>query len=251
MHASGVTGTNGKTTVTWLIRAMLRQSGRRCGLLGTVEYDDGFASASSALTTPDSKSFSQWLARMAALGTTHAAAELSSHALHQDRVAGTELSAAAVTNITQDHFDYHKDFAGYQASKAKILELVKPGGVIALNRDNPGSWELRDRLPKSANLMAFSLKESAEVSAQIRTESLAGSQFRLTIRGESILCETSLIGRHNIENCLAAAAVCTAFDVSLSEMAAAIRDFPGARRTVGTHQQLAEIRSLRRLRSHR
>lgn len=228
VQVAGVTGTNGKTTVAWLIRAMLRQAGHRTGLLGTVEYDDGVASEASSLTTPDSQCFSQWLARMARHATTHAAVELSSHALHQGRVAGTELAAAAITNITQDHFDYHQDFAHYQSSKARIVELLKPGAVIALNRDDPGCWALRTQVDSSRRLLSFSLKEPADVSAQIVSESLSGTQFRMSIHGESIACGTSLIGRHNLENCLAAAAACSALGVSPSEMAAAIHGFRGA-----------------------
>lgn len=224
----GVTGTNGKTTVTWLIRAMLRQAGYPCGLLGTVEYDDGRHVAPASLTTPDSKAFSQWLSRMASVGTTHAAVELSSHALHQGRVAGTQLAAAAVTNITQDHFDYHGDFAHYQASKGRILELLPPGAVVALNRDDPGTWGLRDRVPSSISVLAFSLKEAADVTARIVSESLTGIQCRLSIRGETVFCETPMIGRHNIENCLAAAAVCSFFGASAGDIAAAIREFRGA-----------------------
>jgi UDP-N-acetylmuramoyl-L-alanyl-D-glutamate--2,6-diaminopimelate ligase len=228
MDVVGVTGTNGKTTVAWLIRAMLRQSGRPCGLLGTVEYDDGRHAEPASLTTPDARSFSQWLARMAASGTMHAAVELSSHALHQGRVAGTELAAAAVTNITHDHFDYHKTFAHYQSSKGRILELLRPGGVVALNRDDAGAWGLRERVPSSASAVAYSLKESADVWARIVSESLSGIQFRMSIHGETVFCETPLIGRHNVENCLAAAAVCASLGVSTGEVAAAIRDFRGA-----------------------
>lgn len=228
VQVTGVTGTNGKTTVTWLIRAMLRQAGQRTGLLGTVEYDDGVSSAASSLTTPDSQCFAQWLARMAARGTAHAAVELSSHALHQGRIAGTELAAAVITNITQDHFDYHQKFANYQSSKARIVELLKPGAVLALNRDDPGCSALAAQFDSSRALVSFSLKVPADISARIVSESLSGTQFRLSIHGETIGCETSLIGRHNIENCLAAAAACSALGVSPAEMAAAIHDFHGA-----------------------
>lgn len=224
----GITGTNGKTTVAWLIRAMLRQAGHRTGLLGTVEYDDGVTTEASTLTTPDSQLFSQWLARMARQGTTHAAVEFSSHALHQGRVAGTELAAAAITNITQDHFDYHQNFANYQSSKARIIELLKPGAAIVLNRDDPGCAALRAHCGASNRLLTFSWKEPAEISGRIVSESLNGSQFRLSIPGESTVCETSLIGRHNIENCLAAAAVCHALGVSLADISTAIHGFHGA-----------------------
>lgn len=228
VKVAGVTGTNGKTTVAWLIRAMLRQAGYQTGLLGTVEYDDGNSSEPSSLTTPDSKSFCEWLSRMANAGTTHAAVELSSHALHQGRVAGTQLAAAVLTNITQDHFDYHRNFTHYQASKARIFELLSPDGIVILNRDDPGCWSLREQIDPSRTVVSYSIKDTAEISARLVSESLSGLQFRLTVHGESQLCDTSLIGRPNIENCLAAAAVCQSFGISLKDIATAINDFPGA-----------------------
>ncbi len=228
VNVAGVTGTNGKTTVTWMIRAILRQADRNCGLLGTVEYDDGFQTEPSSLTTPDSKTFSNWLARMAERGSTHAAVELSSHALHQGRVAGTELAAAVVTNITQDHFDYHRNFENYQVSKARIVELLRPNAAVALNHDDPGSWGLRDRLPGNVRVTSFSLRETADISGRIISESLDRSRFRLSVGTESVICDSPLIGRHNIENCLAAAAVCSSLGVSLTDIAEALRSFRGA-----------------------
>ena len=228
VQIAGVTGTNGKTTVTWLVRAMLRQAGRACGILGTVEYDDGVTAGPSALTTPDSREFSGWLARMAEHGTPCAAVELSSHALHQSRVAGTELAAAAVTNITQDHFDYHQTYDQYQASKARIMDLVRPGGVLMLNRDYPGSLGLRDLLPEMLWPLSFSLREPAAISARIISESLTGLRFRLTVDGATEICDSPLIGRYNIENCLAAAGICHGLGVAPDVMAAAIRNFRGA-----------------------
>lgn len=228
LQIAGVTGTNGKTTVTWMIRAILRHAGARCGLLGTVEYDDGFSIQPSSLTTPDSKSFAGWLASMDKQGTTHAAVELSSHSLHQGRVAGTELAAAVITNITQDHFDYHQNFQNYRASKARIVELLRPGAVLVLNRDDPGSWGVRDVVPENTRVVSFSLREAADVTARLISESSDRMRFRLSIGGESAFCDSSLIGRHNIENCLAAAAVCTSFGVSLADMAEALRSFRGA-----------------------
>jgi len=228
VNVTGITGTNGKTTVTWLVRAMLRQAGHRCGLLGTVEYADGVQTATSHLTTPDAHTFSTWLAQMAAVGTTHAACELSSHALHQDRVAGTQLAAAVVTNITQDHFDYHGDFAHYRASKAKIAELLRPNSPLVLNQDDPGCQAIRNLIDSRTPITTFSHITDADITGRLISESLAGMTFRLTLHNESIECRTSLIGRHNLENCLAAAAACASQGVSLADMAQAIRTFRGA-----------------------
>lgn len=225
LQIAGVTGTNGKTTTAWLIRSLLEKAGHRCGLLGTVEYSDGLRSGPSTLTTPDSRSLAQWLARMVQAEATHAAMELSSHALHQGRAAGIDLASAIVTNITQDHFDYHKDFAAYQSAKARIFELVRPGGLVALNLDDPGAWGLRDRVCDSTPCVSFGLTGAADISAQIREESLSGTRFRLTIHGQSLDCATRLIGRHNISNILGAVAAATHLGLSIEEIAGSIDSF--------------------------
>ena len=225
LDVTGITGTNGKTTTTWLIRSLLAHAGLRCGVLGTVEYSDGISSETSGLTTPPSRPLARWLGRMVANGTRHAAVELSSHALDQRRAAGVEFEAAVVTNITQDHFDYHRGFEPYREAKSRILELVRPGGLIALNADDPGSWSLRGRVHDSVSFVSFGLLPTADVSAQVREESLRGTRFRLTVHGRSMDCSSTLIGRHNISNCLAAAAVASHHCLSLEEIVEGIAQF--------------------------
>jgi UDP-N-acetylmuramoyl-L-alanyl-D-glutamate--2,6-diaminopimelate ligase len=228
VQIAGVTGTNGKTTVTWMVRSILAAAGQRCGVLGTVEYFDGCRSEPAKLTTPDSFSLSAWLARMVANNTPHAAMELSSHALHQGRAAGVSLTAALVTNVTQDHFDYHGDYEAYWASKVRILELMAPGGLVGLNLDDPGSLTMRDRVPQGLRLLTFGLSPAADVAAQLLEESLVGTRFRLTIAGRSQDCSLTLVGRHNVSNCLAAAVAATAFGIPLEQIVAGLEQFRGA-----------------------
>ena len=225
LDVTGVTGTNGKTTTTWLIRSLLAYAGHRCGVLGTVEYSDGVTTEPSTLTTPASRPLARWLGRMSANGTRRAAIEVSSHALDQRRAAGIELEAAILTNITQDHFDYHHGFEPYREAKARILELVRPGGLIALNADDPGSWSLRDRVHDSVSFVSYGLKPTADISAQVREESLGGTRFRLSIHGRTLECATTMIGRHNISNCLAAAAAGSHLCLSPEEIVAGIEQF--------------------------
>jgi UDP-N-acetylmuramoyl-L-alanyl-D-glutamate--2,6-diaminopimelate ligase len=225
LGVAGVTGTNGKTTTAWLIRSLLEKSGVRCGLLGTVEYSDGAKTGASTLTTPDSRSLAQWLGRMVLAGSTHGAMELSSHALDQGRAAGIELSAAIVTNVTQDHFDYHQTFDAYLKAKSRILDLVRPGGIVALNSDDPGAGLLRERVCPSMACVSFGLNSFSDVSAQIRDESLSGTRFRLAIHGRTVDCATRLIGRHNISNILAATAAASHFGLSPEEIAWGIESF--------------------------
>lgn len=213
---AGVTGTNGKTTTTWLIRSILQTAGCQAGLLGTVEYDDGICREPAHLTTPDSNTFARWLSRMVSAGTTHAAMELSSHALDQRRTAGTLLDAAVITNITQDHFDYHQTYAAYRQSKLRIFDLLKPAGMCILNADDAGSRSCLEDAPK--RVLTFGLTHDADISGTILEESLEGTKFRLQIGLESCEARTHLIGRHNVSNCLAAAAVASQLHIPLTDI---------------------------------
>jgi UDP-N-acetylmuramoyl-L-alanyl-D-glutamate--2,6-diaminopimelate ligase len=230
LNLVAVTGTNGKTTVTWLIRSIFETTGLRTGLLGTIEYHNGVDSAPSEMTTPDSRLLTTWLSAMVARDTTHAALEISSHALDQDRAAGTQFDAAIVTNITQDHFDYHQDAAHYRESKAKLLDYLKPHGLVVLNADDPESAALVNRLPANSRWITYGFERSAQIWATILEESLDGTRFRVHRGAESIDIATSLVGRHNVSNCLAAIAVMERFDITLAEAKAgieALRVVPG------------------------
>lgn len=224
----GVTGTNGKTTVTWMLRHIFQRAGFQAGLIGTVEYHDGIEGIPATLTTPDARTLSHWLARMVACGTTHAAIELSSHALHQDRATGTALQVAIVTNITQDHYDYHGGFEEYRRCKACIAELLVPGGVLVLNRDDPGSWSVREHVPSATPLTSFSLQGHAEVSGQVLEESLSGSRFRLRLHGVERECRLMVIGRHNIANALAASAAAAHLGLDVPTIVRGLETFRGA-----------------------
>ena len=222
LKIAGVTGTNGKTTVTWLIRSILQQAHQRVGLLGTIEYHDGVNSARAGLTTPDTKTMSSWLASMLCRGTTHAAIELSSHALSQGRTIGTQLNAAVVTNVTQDHFDYHDGYDDYLAAKARVFEHCTAGSLVVLNADDPGSISLRDKAPNHVDIVTFGLNEPADISATILDETDRGTQFEFAIGADIVSVWTSLVGRHNVSNSLAAAAIASHFGISATDIAAGI-----------------------------
>jgi UDP-N-acetylmuramoyl-L-alanyl-D-glutamate--2,6-diaminopimelate ligase len=177
------------------------------------------------LTTPDSRMLAQWLGRMVSVGSKYAAIELSSHALHQGRAAGIELEAAVMTNVTQDHFDYHQTFDAYLSAKTRILELVRSNGLVALNLDSEPVKSLRDRVGKSMQCVTFGLNASADIVAQIRDESLTKTQFRLGIHGRMVDCSTRLIGRHNLSNILGAAAVASHMGLTAEEIAAGVEAF--------------------------
>jgi UDP-N-acetylmuramoyl-L-alanyl-D-glutamate--2,6-diaminopimelate ligase len=164
---------------------------------------------------------------MVARGTTHAAMEVSSHALDQDRTAGVAFDAVIVTNITHDHFDYHKNVAGYRASKARLLEHLKPHGLVVLNSDDPESSALSARIRPDARLTTYGLSRPARIRGAVLDESLAGTRFVLQRAAESIEISTRLIGRHNVSNCLAAAAVAERFECPLEAVKAGIETLNG------------------------
>ncbi len=223
LNIAAITGTNGKTTVTWLIRSILQSAGHQTGLLGTIEYNDSKQKEASTLSTPDAQLLSQWLGSMVQQNTTHVAMEVTSHALDQHRLAGTEIDVAVVTNITQDHFDYHQNETAYKKCKATLFNYCKPNGTVVLNLDDANSKSLQAEINQSTQLITYSLDESANVTASIQEMTLQGSRFLLSIDGEEIGVRTSLFGKHHISNCLAAAAVAHRFGVSLDEIAAGIQ----------------------------
>lgn len=203
----GITGTNGKTTTSYIIRSILTAAGHQTGLLGTIEYHDGLKSDCSNLTTPDPGTMADWLHGMVENGTTHAVFEMSSHAMHQDRTAGVSLDVAILTNITHDHLDYHSDFEGYKESKFRILRHCKPGASVILNRNDDHLRSLQSLCPKEFPLVTFAGQDSPLRATQIE-QSLAGTRFLLHIEKLTIPIQTRLLGQHNIENCLAAAGAC-------------------------------------------
>jgi UDP-N-acetylmuramoyl-L-alanyl-D-glutamate--2,6-diaminopimelate ligase len=234
----GVTGTNGKTTTTWLIRAILEANRKHTGLLGTVEYSDGVTTEPATLTTPDSRTLADWLASMVAKKTPYAAMEISSHALQQSRAAGVQLDVAVVTNITRDHFDFHGSFDGYRTAKSRLLWMVKRGGLVVLNADDPGSSSLAEMVPSSSRLLTFGIDQDADVCCRVLEQSHIGSRFAVEHGAEEFEFFTPLIGRHNLENCLAAISACRHFGLALDSMADGLNTL----RTVPGRMELIEGR---------
>lgn len=244
LRVCGVTGTNGKSTTAWVLQSILSAAGQRCGLLGTIEYSDSVSSEPATLTTPDSRRAARWFRRMLDAGASCAAIELSSHALQQRRAAATPLAAAVITNVTQDHFDYHGNFEDYLAAKSQILSLVAPGGCIVINEDDAGSARLIEPARQSGHhVVTIGLTSNADLHPDILEESLDGSRFRIRACHTTVLSPlgergegtdfaldfevtTSLPARHNVMNCLAATAVALHFGVSPESIASGIEQLP-------------------------
>ncbi|MGD0769740.1 MAG: UDP-N-acetylmuramoyl-L-alanyl-D-glutamate--2,6-diaminopimelate ligase [Tepidisphaeraceae bacterium] len=234
MRVVGVTGTNGKTTTAYLIRHILNKSNLRCGMIGTVETDDGKDRREANMTTPGAIDVAQLLAAMRDNGCRACVMETSSHALHQGRVASVRFAGAAFTNLTRDHLDYHGRMDQYAAAKAILFQLLDENAIAVVNADDP--WADRMLAGCEARTVRFGFGPDAEgiaSASDYQARDLAitsqGSRFVLHTPDGSDEVAMELIGRHNIANALTAAAlVGEVFGLSVHQIAGALRDAPGA-----------------------
>jgi len=239
LEVVGVTGTNGKTTTAFLARAALAAAGRETGLIGTVQYAVRDRTYPVTRTTPEAVDLQRLLARMADEGVTHVVMEASSHALSLHRLDGTRFAAAAFTNLTQDHLDFHEDLRGYLEAKAKLLDLLE--GTAVVNADDPALEELVRRRPDA---VTFGLGADAEVRAESVSLHLRGSSFELVTPSGRRRVNLSLAGRFNVYNALAAAALSLSLGADLDQVVAGlegVRGVPGRFEMVDEGQPFAVV----------
>ena len=230
LRTAAVTGTNGKTTVAFLMQAILQKLHGPCGLLGTIRYDDGTCHQSAPLTTPGGPVLFSWLDRMRRAGCRAVALEISSHALDQARVAGLELDVAVMTNLGRDHLDYHGDTGRYLAAKARIVEHLRPGsGTLVLNAGDPLLAGL-----EAPGRQVIRFAAGPEVAADLRVTAAeldpTGTRLRLDWRGQTLELASPLVGRFNVENLAAALAAGLALDLPAAdclEALASVAQVPG------------------------
>ena len=215
----GVTGTNGKTTTTYLLKTILEASGFRAGLLGTIVYQIGGRAVPSTNTTPGSLELQRYFAQMVGQGVEWCAMEVSSHALAQDRVAGLEFEAAIFTNLGSDHLDYHKTQDAYAASKRRLFDHLRADGSAVINTDDEYGRILAATMP-ARSVVTYGIEHAARAS--IRQVVCSWQETRLTLDTPwgLVPLTTSLLGRHNVWNVAAAATTLLALGVS----SAAIRE---------------------------
>ncbi|MBM4143840.1 MAG: UDP-N-acetylmuramoyl-L-alanyl-D-glutamate--2,6-diaminopimelate ligase [Lentisphaerae bacterium] len=233
LRLAGVTGTNGKTTTTYMIYEALRAAGRRPGLIGTVEYRIGTRVIPASRTTPEAPDLQAMLAQMAGAGGDSAVMEVSSHALAQQRVLGMEFDAAVFTNLTRDHLDYHNTMEEYFEAKALLFRDLARGAkaaVSVINRDDPWGRRLIERHDPHRALLTYGVDPAADVRAEEVRLTSHGSAFVLRSPWGAERCEIRLLGWFNVSNALAAAAACGALGVAPGVTAgalAAMRRVPG------------------------
>ncbi len=220
-----VTGTNGKTTVTFLVRSCIQAAGGKCGLLGTVVYDTGSGLMPSSLTTPDCLTVAEAQRQMVEAGAEYVVIEASSHALSQDRLAGMDFRAAAFTNLTGDHLDYHKTKENYLAAKTRLFTALSPETTAVLNRQAPESQSIAQAT--KARLCWYAVDEPADLVAHIESMTVEGTDFTLEYRGRNERVRTPLLGRYNVANHLAAAGLCLAAGLDLPTVAAGLSSLAG------------------------
>jgi UDP-N-acetylmuramoyl-L-alanyl-D-glutamate--2,6-diaminopimelate ligase len=218
LNVTGVTGTNGKTTTTFLIAAILDAAGLPCGRIGTLGAQFGGGMWPLENTTPLAVELQATLAGMRERGARAVAMEVSSHALALDRVADLSFAAAALTNVTRDHLDFHGDFESYAAAKRRLFERARR---CVLNADDAlgALWAGELRAARGAQIVTtYGLASGADVEARDVALTSGGSTFR--VEGQRF--EVRLGGRFNVSNALAALTVARAFDVPDALSAAAL-----------------------------
>jgi UDP-N-acetylmuramoyl-L-alanyl-D-glutamate--2,6-diaminopimelate ligase len=210
MTVVGVTGTNGKTTVTHLLKHFLNGD-QRVGLIGTINYDLGARTVPAYRTTPESLDIYGMMAQMRDAGCRQAVMEVSSHGIDQQRVAGLQFSAAVFTNLTRDHLDYHKTLDAYFDVKKRLFsgQTGTAPKVAVVNLDDPYGARLADEIRTSGRvpkLVTFGEQPTADVRAENVHLNFKNSLFRLAWPGGAMEIDSPLIGRYNVSNLLAAIA---------------------------------------------
>ena len=213
MKVMAVTGTNGKTTTTYLIRSIMQKASIPCGLIGTVQLDDGKTVVESPMTTPGPVELAALLARMRDHGVQVVALEASSHALAQNRLAGLNVQVAMFSNLTGDHLDYHGTMEKYADAKARLFESLGPQAFAIINAQD--SWSARMVRDCRARKISYGIQCDADYSCNIATMNSTGMELAVrACTGETLNLQTALVGRHNVQNILCAMAACRAADIS-------------------------------------
>ena len=227
LHLTGITGTNGKTTTAHIVRHLLDTPRSRAASIGTVgvligsngvPHDDD-----TGLTTPGPVQLQRLLRELVDSGVGQVAMEVSSHALHQQRVGGVEFDTVVFTNLSRDHLDYHKTMEGYRDAKARLLDYLAPHGTLVVNLDDT-AWKT---LSTERRRVSFSTRvPTAEVNAQHVEFTPRGSRWTLVVAGERHPVKLPLIGDFNVSNALAAAAAAYTLGLPVATIAARLATVP-------------------------
>jgi UDP-N-acetylmuramoyl-L-alanyl-D-glutamate--2,6-diaminopimelate ligase len=228
LFLAGLTGTNGKTTTSFILKHLLECQGLSCGLIGTIEYIMGEHRYRAPLTTPDVVSNQKMLREMVLQGCQAAIMEVTSHALDQGRVDHIEYDVALFTNLTLDHLDYHQTMENYGRAKQKLFHTLNQGKksfpkVAIVNADDP--WHTQMIEGCKAQIITYALERPADLRATHIQFHPEGTSFDLSFQGKTLPCKSNLSGRFNVYNALAAMAIALARHPDLAFVIAALASF--------------------------
>lgn len=231
LKMTGVTGTNGKTTFTFLFKHICERALLRSGLLGTVRYEIGERILPATRTTPESLDLQQMLFQIRSAGGKAAVMEVSSHALAQERVRNIEFDVAVFTNLTQDHLDYHGTMENYFAAKVRLFtglaEQTKKRGKAVINIDDRHGVKLVEIAEKrGVPVTTYGLGARADFRASSVKIDFSGTSFQLDAHGKSFFVRLPLIGRFNVSNSLGAIAAAAALGIEVRESVLAMANAP-------------------------
>ena len=224
MRVVGITGTNGKTTTSYLVNAVFEATGIRCGLMGTVTYRIGDQSFDATRTTPEAPEVQAFMRQMVEAGCGACVMEVSSHALALHRVDGIRFSAGVFTNLTRDHLDFHGDMEGYFAAKRRLFEVLPQDAPAAINLDDPRGTTL---VAAASRPVTYAINKPADVSPGPLSYSLAGLEFEVRTPQGLVNVRSRLVGRPNVYNILAAVATTTALGLPLDAVERGLAALPG------------------------
>ena len=227
MQVIGITGTNGKTTTSYLIAAILEAAGIRCGVMGTVMYRIGDRAVDATRTTPEAPDVQALLYEMVTAGCGACVMEVSSHALALHRVDGMRFAAGVFTNLTRDHLDFHTSMEDYFAAKRRLFEMLPAQAPAAINADDPRAAAL---IEVSGKPVTYGISKPADVTPGPLSYSLHGLDFEIRAPQGSVRVRSRLVGRPNVYNILAAATGALALGVpadAVESGLAQLRGVPG------------------------
>jgi UDP-N-acetylmuramoyl-L-alanyl-D-glutamate--2,6-diaminopimelate ligase len=229
MQVVAVTGTNGKTTVTYLVEACARAAGVPVGVIGTITQRFPGVERPASHTTPESTTIQALLAEMRDAGARIAVLEVSSHALAQDRVAGIRFAAAGFTNLTRDHLDYHGTMEAYFDAKRRLFaEHLSENGVAAVNARDPWGARLADQLGPGRRVWRFGGREGDALRAEGVSMGLGGIAATFATPAGPLEVRSPIVGAHNLENLLCAAGLALGIGLPPAAVARGLAECAGA-----------------------
>ncbi|MCX6122286.1 MAG: UDP-N-acetylmuramoyl-L-alanyl-D-glutamate--2,6-diaminopimelate ligase [Ignavibacteriales bacterium] len=223
----GITGTNGKTTTSHLVKAIMEAGGEKAGLVGTIEYTIGEQIIPATHTTPESLELNELFASMVENNCTAVSMEVSSHALDQSRVYGLDFDVAVFTNLTQDHLDYHVTMENYFEAKKILFTRLKPSHCAVINNDDPWGVQLLGFI--KAKKISYGFNLTADVFAKEVKLSIDGTTFVVSNGQQECTVSTSLIGKFNVYNVLAAYATGVGLGLPQEQILVGIKNLKNVR----------------------